>query len=102
MLVIVTHWSPFRSVERSQYSVSTAFSLYGTPFFLKYPGRRLVVTIFNDPPLDARPRPRRPPSHSAIDSPCHVALVAWGFTPPKWRTRVCEPASVSTLSVLAS
>ena len=32
IVVTVNHWSPFDSLWRSKYSVTTAFSLYGTPF----------------------------------------------------------------------
>src|SRR2546422_727063 len=37
------------SVSVVKYSVSTAFALYGTPFFRKYPGFSFVVTTFSEP-----------------------------------------------------
>ena len=41
IVVTTNHGSPFRSIERSKNSFKTVFPLYGGPFFLKYPGRKL-------------------------------------------------------------
>src|SRR5262249_24902942 len=38
-VVTTNHVSPFRSFDRSSNSLTAAFSLYGAPFFRRYPGR---------------------------------------------------------------
>src|SRR5215510_1220325 len=62
--------SPFGSgPTRSKYSVTVAFALYGTPFFLKYPSLKFVVVTKSDPPVGAaprRPRPRPPPPNCGM------------------------------------
>src|SRR5713101_4534403 len=51
IVVTISHLSPFGSVKDSKYSSSTAFALYGTPFFRKYPGRMWFVSTFKNPSL---------------------------------------------------
>src|SRR5690349_21716831 len=71
--VTTIHCWPCRSFCRSQYSVSTASALYGTPFFRKYPGRKCFVTTLRLPNFVALSGcwPRGV-SHCATESPCHV------------------------------
>jgi hypothetical protein len=78
---------PFFSATRSKYSVSFAFSLYGTPFRVTYPGRNFVVTTFSEPPCGpplppppkkSPPAPAFPRSQSALELPCQSAVCASG------------------------
>src|SRR5687767_12874886 len=104
--------SPFGWVMRSKYSVNVVFALYGTPFFRRYPGLRLVVTTFNEPVSGAWPRRPGITSHCADDVPCHVPAAAGvgigggigvGIgADANENTRVCVPASVSIFSVRSS
>src|SRR4029453_553050 len=75
--VVTTRSWPFGYGARSKYSVSEASSLYGTPFFRRYPARMFVVTPFSTPPfgdgaLPSRPRPGVGNSHRATDVPCQL------------------------------
>src|SRR6185295_9998046 len=88
-------------VIRSTHSVTTAFELYGTPFFRRYPPVRFRVTTFR---LPARPAPRPPTtSQLAIETPCSEGGAAGGCCVGgmncKWRVWV--PASVSTFNVVS-
>ena len=59
-LIAVRH-----GVEIGECSVTTAFALYGAPFFRTYPGRRFVVTTLR---LPVRlPGPARPPTRPRTD-----------------------------------
>src|SRR6266851_626680 len=118
-VVTINHASPLSSCVPWKYSVRIAFALYGTPFLRRYPGRMPVVTTVSDPPSTGG-APRRPPppgSQSAIELPCHDrgSDPDFGSDPdecgsapeipgarPKWKRRVCVPASVSMRSVVSS
>ena len=50
LLVTVNQRSPFGIVLTSKYSVTTALSLYGAPFFRTYPDRSCVVVTLRSPP----------------------------------------------------
>src|SRR3954464_9915141 len=58
------------------------------------------------PPAPPRPPPNPPPprpvSHVATEYPCVDRSPDGGWVPPKWRSRVWLPASISTFSVLSS
>src|SRR6478735_6593787 len=112
------------------YSVIDASSLYGTPFFRRYPSRNRVVTTLSDPPsvmapvgggpprkplppppgtvgligvgAGPAPRPRCGPCHSATEKPCHVFSAGGCLVRSKLSSRVCVPASVSIFSVASS
>src|ERR1700730_14244195 len=70
------------------YSVMTAFSLYGTPFFRRYPSRTLVVVILSAPrgagagpaarlpPPPAAPAPAPPPAPPAPPAAATTATAA--------------------------
>src|SRR5262245_49051004 len=92
---------PSRSWYRSQYSVRTALSPYGTPFFRRYPGSMLVVVTLRYLAAGAALLARLA-SHTATELPCQVRFAggAAGFV--NWKMRVCVPASVSMRSVLSS
>src|SRR5688572_16315109 len=84
----------------SYHSVTTALALYGTPFFLRYPGLRFVVTTFKVPVRGWFPRPPAIFSQVATERPCKDGWAAGGGL-PNTRRRVCVPASVSTLRVVS-
>src|SRR5580765_1318736 len=120
--------SPFGSGPTlSKYSVMVAFALYGTPFFLRYPSRKFVVATKSEPPRDGATRagsrgPRPAPAgdgpfgvllrstvpcgpancHWAAEYPCHVGGAILSGLGPKRSSRVCVPASNSTLSAVSS
>src|SRR5207244_11051483 len=100
MVVTSRSLPPSGSGATSKCSVTVARSLYGTPFFRRYPARRFDVTTRRLPP----PPPPLPPvtrSHVAVDSPCQLrgpeedGDAAAGAPCEKWKRRVCIPASVS-------
>ena len=70
------HLAAAEMATTSKYSVTVAFSLYGTPFFRRYPARMFVVTTVSDPPAGQEHRVRLPRSHCAVESPCHVGVPA--------------------------
>src|SRR6185436_6152001 len=75
-------WPPWGSGARSKCSVTVVRSLYGTPFFRRYPARRFDVTTRRLLPPSV-PDVR---SHCALDSPCHVpafALSRFGEAEPE-------------------
>src|SRR5262245_18823369 len=104
MVVTTNAWPLLGRGDTSKYSVTFAFSLYGTPFFRRYPARMFVVTTVSDPARGPAPPglPRPPRSHWAADWPCQVGGPADAAGGPNRNRRVCMPASVSTFSVLSS
>src|SRR5580765_2542718 len=92
--------SPFGNATRSQCSTSVVWSLYGTPFFRSQPSDRFVVVTFNargGGPPPARPAPATPSaSHSAIENPWSDRP-AGTYRGANRSSRVCAPASLSTL-----
>jgi hypothetical protein len=61
------------------------------------------VTTRSEPPRPGPP-PRRPPPANcqfAVETPCHVFSVDAPAARPNAKSRVCVPASVSTLSVVS-
>src|SRR6187455_1159528 len=57
------------------------------------------------PPPPPRPPPNPPPrpvSQVAAEYPCGDRSLDGGWAAPKWRSRVCLPASMSNFSVLSS
>src|SRR6185295_11781387 len=90
-----------------------ALSLYGTPFLRRKPPFRCDVVTLSDPWVGGgafgsgggggcRGSPGRGSSHWATESPCNVGAPAGAFQSPKWKTRVCLPASVSMRKVWSS
>ena len=59
-----------------------------------------VVVTLSDPPTTRGPA--RCVSHCATESPCKDAPPSASFQSPKWKRRLCLPASTSMRSVLSS